>query len=634
MLAFSITPWNMNNLLSGNTETDIDLTQLENIRHVDNLWELSANNRFTEIIESVVTTGPNKDSYRSNIFIPKGETYYLRVTRRFTNPSLNHTLEEVECKAVENDTLGILTHNSIYIERPTIFVDMLEFKNMDLIDFEIRSSEFRGVNTGHIYTHWVITALDDSIIFQSLYDRYNKTSIRLTKSNDLMSRSSFKVHCIHVGINGIESVRGTKVIQNNELSFDLKGSFRNVNCYENLEIFITPETGRQAILKAWFMSSSDAGDVDEKVDITPTESADRITIPGHLLNPDKSYSLSLYCYNRAGEAVNMSWAITTRGSSDNDYQQNKEYNYSKNIRVFEDNTLFRYTPPNGFMLDELSSGMILMPNKDLGKLVVFKTKELSTVEGLRVDLDTGTNFQGSKIIHDITLLGNNIDNILVKAINRNMVLIDTYNKLNQPTFMVYNYDPLAEKFTLICSKVRSSEAVCLGYSNNIIKMSDNEFWYLPPLQSMVLSYNIAKNSIDFVYDLKRSSYQTGTMFYNRRKGKIVLFNGSGGINVLDPETKELEQSKSVPFKDWNNATIKPIELANGDFLLINIRDTHSPNNTAYYESLTNTYTPISNNSNLNIHSGTILTNSGHVFQITGNEASVLTNRMFKLSSIY
>lgn len=634
MLAFSITPWNINNLLAQNTEMDVDLSQMENIRHVENLWEFSKNNKFTEIIESVVTKGVNIDTFRSNLFIPKGETYYLRVTRRFTNPSLNHTLKEVECKAIENNTLGILTHNASYIERPTIFVDQLEFKNMDLIDFEIRSSEFRGVNTGHVYTHWIITALDDTILFQSLYDRYNKTSIRLTKSNDLMSRSSFKVHCIHVGNNGLESVRGTKVIQNNELGFDLKGSFRNVNAYENLEIFITPESGRQAILKAWFMSSSDSGDVDEKVDITPVEGADRITIPGHLLNYDKSYSLSLYCYNRAGEAVNMSWSITTKGSTDNDYQQNKEYAYSKSIRVFEENTLFGYTPPSGFMLEELPSGMILMPNKDLGKFVVFKTKELSTINGLQVDLDFGTKFGGLKVINDIALLGKNLDNTLVKVINRNLILIDTYNKLGQPTFMVYSYDPLAETFTLICTKVRSSEAVCLGYSNNIIKMSDNEFWYLPPLQSMILSYNIAKNSIDFVYDLKRTSFQTGTMFYNRVKGKIVLFNGSGGINVLDPETKELEQSKSVPFKDWNNATIKPIELGNGDYLLFNIRNTHSQNNIAYYESLTNIYTPISNSSNLDMHTGTITTNSGHIFQITGNEASVLTNRKFKLASIF
>lgn len=636
MLAFSINPWNINNLLSNNTEIDIDLSQMENIRHESNLWELAKSNKFTDIFQSVVTNGKNIDSIAFNIFIPEGESYWLRVTRRFSNPSLNHTLTPVECKGRgrENNAIGILTNNSIVIERPSIFIDEAEFKNPDLVDFEVRSSMFRGINTGHVYTHWIFTALDDSIIFQSLYDRYNKTSIRLTKSNDLMARSSFKIHCIHVGINGIESVRGTKVVQNNELGFDLKGSFRNVDAFKDLDIFINPPNGRNAIINAWFMRGGDGGDVDEKVDITPLEGDDKITIPGHLLNFDKNYSLTLYCYNNAQEAVNMSWGISTKGTTDNDYEHNKEYKYQKAVRVFDDQTLFRYTPPSGFSIEEMPNGDILIPNRDLNKLVVFRTNELSTQDGLLVNLDFGNNFQGTKIIHDITLLGSNLDNILIKPINKNLVLIDTYNNKNQPTFMVYRFDPVRENFSLVAHKVRNSESVCLGFNNNIVKISENEFWYLPPLQSIVLSYNIARNSIDFVVDLKRTSFQTGTMFFNRIKGKIVLFNGSGGIVVLDPETRVLEQSRSVPFKEWNNSTIKAQELGNGDYLLFNIRDTQSENNLAYYECENNTYTPIPNTANLSMHTGTILTKSGHLFQVTGNEASVLTNKMFKLMSIY
>lgn len=601
------------------------------IQHTSTVWELSRNKDMTDIIETVTHTLPSPlNVYISQLEVPVGTTYYVRATRKFqTNPAADHSLAVLEVRDHAPFLNNLILPDFIKIDKPYVYINEEDFKDNDTIDFEVRTSKFRSKEDGHSSTHWIITSQDNEILFSSLYDKFNKTSIRITKSQDILNRTSIKIIAIHVGTNGVESEPGINAVVNNDFTFDLNGVRHDVLPYNDLELTISPSSSRQSI-QSVYLTRQDHGQLaPQGINITPNLNTSVITVPGTELSYNDKYYLDIYCYTKYGEYVSRRFPITVRGSK---FEDNIiDYTYEQKIETMSDNLTANLV--NSFTTHELVNGTVLLPLKGTDRLSIFKVKSYSNVNGTKVDIDFGVNNQGYGIRPDIQLPSMVGDNIMVKFLNNEMLLIDCHNANNKPIFMQYIYDPVRDIFTNIGKNCeRPNEIIPLGNTNNIIQVADDELWYLPPLDTKLMSYNLTTNSVKEIKDFGSQVYNKATLFYNRILKRIFVIDNNLNIYILDKETLELKETSTIPYVEWTANNIKPLELRNGDYLFFNIENPTSNNSIAYYNSKTNKFNKIDNTLLPgSSFTGTISTLYNDIICLTGTNG---INKQFTSRRIY
>lgn len=599
------------------------------IQHTSTVWELSRTKDMTDIIETVTHTLPNPlNVFISQLEVPPNTSYYVRATRKFqTNPAADHSLSVLEVRDHTPYLNNLILPDFVKIDKPYIYINEEDFKDNDAIDFEVSTSKFRSKEDGHSSTHWIVTTQDNEILFSSLYDKFNKTSIRIAKSQDILNRTQIKIIAIHVGTNGIESEPGVNTIINNDFSFDLNGMRHDVLPYSDLELTISPKSSRQSIQSVYLTRQDLNQTSPQGINITPNINSNVITVPGQELSYNSKYYLDIYCYTKYGEYTSRRFPITVRGSKFED--SIIDYTYEQKVEVMNNN-LVDLNIPNGFTSYELVNGNLLLPLKGSNKLSIFKIKPSSTVNGTKVNIDFGPNNQGYGVRNDIALSSTIVDNILIRFVNNELLLIDNYNTNNKPTFLVYQYDRVTDRFTFFQECERPNEVICMGNTNNIIQINDDEFWYLVPLDNKIMSYKISTNSVKEIKDLNSQAFNKASFYYNRILNRIFLFDNNLNGYILDRESLELKETSTIPFVEWTSNVIKPIELRNGDYLFFNIETPNSNNSIAYYNSKTNKFKKIENNLLANSNfAGTITTLYNDILALSyvGNQTNkVYTNR--------
>ena len=575
MIACTIKKWAKNNI----------------IQHTSTVWELSRNKDMTDIIESVTSNLPDAlNVYVSNVEIPPNTSYYVRATRKFnSNPTANHSLNILEVRDHKTYLNNLILPDSIKIDKPYLYINEEDFKDNGMIDFEIRTSKFRSKEDGHSSTHWIITSQDNEILFSSLYDKFNKTSIRISKSQDILNRTQIKVIAIHVGTNGVESEPGVNNIINNDFSFDLNGVRNDLLPYTDALLTISPASARSSIQSVYLTNQGFNPLEPQGINITPDKNSNVITVPGQELTYGSQYYLDIYCYSLYGEYTSRRFPLSVRKS--NFENSLVDHTFDKKVEVM-DNNILGLNLPNGFTTHELVNGNVLLPIKGNNKLSIFKVKTSSTVQGTKVDMDFGINGQGYGLRNDIGLSSTISDNILVKFVNNELLLIDNYNQNNKPTFLVYRYDVVTDTFTYLQECERPSELICMGNTNSIVQIDDDEFLYLAPLSDKIYSYKISTNVVKEIKALNNQNFNKGGLYYNRILKKIFLFDSKGNGYFLDKDTLDLVESSTLPFKDWSDNVIKPLELRNGDYLFYNIENALSTTAIAYYDSRNNKFSKL------------------------------------------
>lgn len=621
------------------------------IRQIATLWEISTNEAFTDIIESVTTTGAELNYLKSSIIIPKGHTYYVRATRKFENAQADHTLNIVPVSNLDEVIDNNIIHSEyMYVERPYVYINEEEFNDDNSLDFEVRTSEFRCKQDGHVATHWIVTDINDNILFKSLYNTFDKTSIRLEKTNDLFNKSVFIVYAIHVTTNGIESEKGILKYINDSFNFEIEGLTTSIPPYTDLNLYIVPETARDSYIESVFLKTqADDGSITRGVNVTPSKGSGTIFIPGTELSYDSKYYLDVYCYNTLGEYTSKRITLTTKPSS---FEHNGSNNvYEKKLQEYPPTDFASLLLPGSFSCTELPNGEIIIPKRNSDKLVKYKGKYESTAQGGKIEIDFGPGKLGYGERTDIILPSTSADNVLIKLLNNNILLIDCYNAggtgtVNRPIFMVYNYDPVNDRFSFMHSLTRDNETIPLGYTNNLVQVSDKEVWYLSGDAGVLLAYNFISNSIRTIATFSEIGYDKASLIYNRKLGKMIITAFTGKAITLDPEvafnpsqsfTEEMlniKESKDVPFSEWVNARLKPIELSNGDYLIVRIDNPTANNSVAYYNAIDHTYESLQGaQQGTMVHTGSITTYFSNYF-INRTVVGGVSTSEYKINRLY
>lgn len=577
-------------------------------------WEISTNKEFTNIIETQTTTGDSLYFLQSNITVPSLSTYYIRATRKFANADSDITLEPKEVSNIDTVISNNIIHrDSVHIDKPFITINMTEFLNPDFPDFEVKTSKFRCKQDGHVATNWIITDLNNNIVYKSLYDQYDKVLKRFDKTAELLNKTNLIFYVSHVSTNGMESEYAKYILVNDNFNFEVKGLFTDIPPYQDLDLYIEPlEALTKDISSIWIKKVNETGDVVRSVPITITTGSNKITIPGEELSYNSKFYLDIYAINRSEETSFKRYVLKVQSSG---YSGTLiEHKYKKEIFTYPEDKYKNIVVPNAFYTTELSNGNILLANKVSNRNPkIIKTIYRSTQDGPLIELD----FKDYGVQQDITLSSELVDNVFYKILNNNILLIENSKVINQqpkPSFKVYSYDPIKNIFTLQHETTREDETSPIAVQNSAIQISEDKIWYMPIGTGVIKEYNFLTNQIKTVLDLN-DNYNTGSMFYNRKVGKLILFNSKGNGFTVDVNSLTITESKDVPFREWVGQRLKAVELLNGDVLIINQNDMTKTNSLVYYDSAENTYTELYTESHDIHHIGVIQTRTPHVYII-------------------
>lgn len=599
---------------------------------ISTFWEVSTTEDMSDIIESSRTQGDKLYYYQSELIVPTGEIYWVRPTREFLDALANQVGDPIPVTGVDSVINNNIIHREdMYIEPPFLYVNENEFYREDFVDFEVRTSKFRCKQDGHVATNWIITDSEGTILYKSLYDRYDKTTKRIEKTNDILNKSIFKIYVSHVSTNGMESETSCYTFNNNNFGFDITGLFENITPYQDLNLYINPVGSRDKYIESiWLKVPNDNNEITKGINITPNPGDDVIVVPGDELSYDKKLFLDVYAFNNNQEYSSKRYVLKTRKSTFNN--SFLDVKYEKKVFNYDpSNTQTLSGLPTGFVTGEMVNSKILLPKRGSGSNpFIFRAIYLSTQDGPRIEIDfSGSNTQG-----DVSLSSNSVDNCFLRIYNNNLLVIDSYGLsggVPVPEFSVYRYDPVQDAYTKLFEKIRADETIPLGLTNCITQVSSTKLWYLPIGGEAIKEYDFTTNTIREVINIGQD-FTLGTMINNRKTGNIVLFSNAGKAKILDVDSLRLRDSIDVPFQEWVGKRLKPVELPNGDYAIFNVTEPTSANAVAYYDSVNNKYESLVPQATPNvIHAGIITTTTKSVYYInketTGNNRYII-NRIY------
>lgn len=576
--------------------------------HIETIWEVSRTKDFLEedIVDTTFTNGDKLNSFISSLSVPKDTTWYVRATRRFSEERSDEVLEPIEVMNYNEVYNNNIIHSEpVYVEKPFIYVNRDEFNDQNFIDFEIRTSEFRCKQDGHYATHWIITDIEDNVLFSYLNatSKEDRNFIRVNKTTDLINKSVFFIHAIHVSTNGIESEKATYVFNNNNFNFDIIGITENILPGDDIIFTISPASARDSFVNSIYLKVPNGnGQITKGIDVTPSPGDNIIRIPGKELHYDSEYYLDVYCYNNHNEYTTRRLYLKTRKS---DYANlyNPNFRYKKELSTYPKGILSGFNTCTNYTTFELPNRTILIPKLNSDRLTKYKAIYTSDANGVKVELDLGNNSNGLGVLDNVQLPSTVSNDILIKMINGDMLLIDSVKPhtdgTNRPVFQVYSYNRIDDMFTLLHEDtVREKERFSLGRNNSIFQYSTSHLIYLDNGTGDIRAYDFIENKRYLVLEPEESikdNIKNGCMFYNRKKGIAIIIGTNGSLYNYDPEANTLIESTDVPFEDWIGSIFKSVELPNGDHIIITLGSfdpVNMSNAIVYYDSLNNVYSKI------------------------------------------
>lgn len=497
----------------------------------------------------IATDSTNNLIYLKEIDIPIGYTYYVVAERQFSLKdsdydisNINYQTEEFPITNNENDISNMLLSQPVVVEKPYIYFSKEEFNNTsDYIT--IKSSSYRGTGDGHTFSHWLIKDSEGNVIFPSIRDTENKTSIRVKKSI-FQNLSNFEIFCIHCS-NNIESPTGNLKVVMNTLNFNLETNINNLYS-SGLKLNIKRLNNNNAInvFKILFKHKDE---IVKIIDVVPTTKNDLLyVIPNNVLEIKRDMVIEIYGYDTFGNIGKKSYMLDMVSNSFED-NIDKTYEYKM---LFTQNIIEGSIPLN--LVTDTINGKTFIPN-NTGSFDLY-------------NIDNDGSLILNKNLLSLNHLGN-IENIFFKYNDNNTILIDCL-KNNIPTFMVYTHNLISDTFNLSHILERPDEIVSLGFNNSIEMIKENEFIYSVYGSNELKHYNIETNILTNLNPIPDNNIDASTIIKMDDGNLLILSNKDYKTFIYNIEKNEYRNAMSIPFAGMIGKELKKVDMINGNRILL------------------------------------------------------------------
>lgn len=522
--------------------------QVEGFEHISTTWKVASDKSMQNVIE-VVERSDMVELFYSDIVVPDGVTYYVQATRHFNASNMDYSIEPIP--VVNNDQAynNLLFQEDSYIETPYVSINRDELMNNDQATLTFKTSKFRSTYDKHKATHFLILDHNDKIIFSKMYETENLTALDIPNSYEYRNKTKITFIAIHVGISGMESMPGRKVIYfNRDVNWEFDKNMSRVEPNVDFTVGFIPVDNTTIDIRQVELLHPKTGDIVLRFDQYPITS---ITIPWDLLPEDVVYNIKVtYIYN--GQRVSTIRQLKT-ANYNNMIIPDEKFIYQNKITP---KTLSSFYIPNNIHAEMMYNGNWLLPSNHK-KLTLYRWDKVKQKLIKTKNEAKGINLPSSKI-----------SDMSIRVLSRAIILIDCYNEENQPTFLLYRYNLKTDDFTLLSSVTREDEKVCTGGSNAVVQTDIKTIYYIPYGTSKLRRYNIDKKTVeDVAVDIPLKNL-TKAILIRGRANRLFISNGEDyQACVYNTHTGNLVTGYQFGPVTFLNKPLKVVQLINGNSLI-------------------------------------------------------------------
>jgi hypothetical protein len=456
------------------------------------IWELSKDESFTDILDKVEKT---TDIYVYNIRNDKGGNialdastkYYLRATRKFNNSTeelvadiftinSNSTITDFEVSLISN-------YDDVVVYEPTITLD---YSKIDINKVIVNTSDFKSNRGTHIATNWYITDIEDNILFNSMNDTINLTSIELdTKSDCWNNYGVIKIYASHISNLRTTSKAGYITIQPNEsINFSLElPDYIEYNTEYTLNVNAKSNLYSNGIYKVVISNN--------QTNYELTNITNSITIPGWLVTGDH-IRLDVYYTTTLGECNTSSYTIPVVSVGRDILSSNYKYNNILDTNITINGTKSTLDIEEYYQGEYLHNGYIPIVKDGIISLYNLIDNNLVYIDGGdSILIDSSKNIIKYSKITNIRRMSNSLLVIVGTKDSKNVISIFKYISTSGKYEFVIDYPEDKGK------KLDTN----FGKGNSIAIMNSNEIYYKPSNDNGVYKLNLQTGDNTYVTNI-------------------------------------------------------------------------------------------------------------------------------------
>lgn len=525
---------------------------INGLEHIATTWEIASDIEFKNVLETVENSKSMMMTLYSSIEVPVNTIYYIRAKRHYSNMSVGYWCKPIEVTNHYKKVTNLLYQKEIHIETPYVYVKQEEILNNETLT--INTSQFECDNDKHYCTSYFIYDENNKLIYSKLMDSKNLTSITIENKSIYKQNKQLKFAVIFKGESGIESKAGLKTIKlDRTINYKILTNLLNVKEETDLTINIDviDDTRPLNIHSVHLYDNTYA----ELIKLTKAEDGTYL-IPGKYLKLANKYKLLIKSNNTQNNSIITTYYDIIVNDKTVNIITLPNYVYSDKLTRWVNEDINAFIPEG--IITQSFNGKILVPNV---------TNETLDILEISLNNNEYSIKNTNKVTSGIILPSVNIQDMFIKNVNNNILLIDMLNLRGNPTFYVYKYNVESDTFVYKHHIERPKEYATTGKCVNLLQISETKFLYIPYNTNHLMEYDIENNTInklqiETLVDSQRS------LLVRSRSNRIFLCNGSNYSAAMYNHSNCSYTTGYIYGPDsFINSYSKAIPLYNGNTLI-------------------------------------------------------------------
>lgn len=537
-------------------------------------FELARDDKFQDMITTVRVDKPKpilKFIY-TEVLLPD-VTYYIRAKRHFGSINLDHYSPTKIVRYDKSKHEALIYNRDNVIETPWIEVNEKEFHDPNSKYFTITSSAFKANMSGHEYTHWVLEDLAGQVVFLSLENKIEKTSIRVTKTPAIMSRTSLVAHVIYGSSVGIESDVASVTIDLQKFNYEVTSRTSDIpvgNVY-NLSL---RRINSDAPINVKRIDVVNPDNNTILYTVANTTEAETLTfpLPWYLFQFDRAIKINIIAINTEGDIGHNSIFLHTAATGIREIED-IEYSYEGKVETLARVSSADYSDAITTM--QLPDGTIPMPH--VGSKLLFKYK-----------FENNKLINSNQTLRGVNLLSVTNSKTYIRYTENNILIVDTWRDGpgvdKDPVFLFYRHNTHTDTYDLI-SMVNHpvGDKYTVSENGSLTQITPTTFIYMPVQLGKLFKIDIIKSTCEELEPVPSDANDTASYrwFMRLANARLIIQTGEESFShKYEIMKKQFESSISVNPVSFLKARPIARNLPNGDNLIYKTRKEPEDNDSA------------------------------------------------------
>lgn len=522
-------------------------------------------------IENVIATkriDPPEDIYRfihTDILDPN-KTYYIKARRHFASSNLDHYTPPKIVKYDKAKSEALIFQRDNIIQKPYISFNEDEYRDNQKGYFTLTGPTFKATMSGHECSHWVIRDGSERVLFSSIYDRTNLTSIQIPKDQIMLTRSKLTISLIYVSTVGIESEVATCTVDLSKFNFEITSPLTEIFAAEPYTLTLRRLTSTESIgVRKIEVLDLNTNLPSYTIDNTREDEELSFTIPAYLIRADSTVKLRITAFDNLGNLELYTLYLYTESNRIKEIEE-VTYKYKNKIEEVGRDKEHKYG--DSIISMEISSGLptegSYIPMAVIGKDDLFKFK-----------YENGKLVNTGRTLTGVKLLSKSNSFVYIKYTENHLLLIDGWRDQGSdkiPVLLVYRHNTYHDTYDLISMISHPNyDKYTVARNGSLTQISEHEFLYMPLTKAELYKFDILTSTCTLVGSIPTEKKGTDvySFFVRLPKRRLLIQAGDEGY-MWKYEIMKNEYDRSItlnPFTFSKYGTLG-ILLPNGDNLYL------------------------------------------------------------------